>query len=110
MAKTLPATSPSDRCPTCGRKKKRSTDANARYWSLLFKIADQYKPDGQQFSAETWHLQCKAYWLGKVDVTLPDGSVVVSPKSTADLSVDEFSDYMTKVEAWAASRDVYLDE
>jgi hypothetical protein len=32
------------------------------------------------------------------------------PRSTADLSVDEFSDYMTAVEAWANARGVWLDE
>jgi hypothetical protein len=77
---------------------------------LLFKIADQYRPDGKQYSADVWHLQCRKYWLGCTDATLPSGDVLAIPNSTADLSVDEFSDYMTKVEAWAASRDVFLDE
>jgi len=32
------------------------------------------------------------------------------PKSTADLDVTEFADYMTAVEADLAEREVYLDE
>lgn len=105
-----PTTSRSDRCPTCGRRKKRSTDANARYWSLLYRIADQYRPDGQQFSAETWHLQARKYWLGCTDMKLPTGEVLSIPHSTAELSVEEFSDYMTQVEEWANNRGVFLDE
>jgi hypothetical protein len=107
---SLQTTSRSSRCPTCGRRRKRTTDANARYWLLLHKIADQYKPDGQQFGPQTWHLQCRKHWLGCDDATLPTGETMSIPRSTADLSVDEFSDYMTAVEAWANARGVWLDE
>jgi len=31
-------------------------------------------------------------------------------RSSADLDVDAFSDYMTKVEAWAAERGVFLED
>jgi hypothetical protein len=63
------------------------------------------------FGPQTWHLQCRKHWLGCDDATLPTGETMSIPRSTADLSVDEFSDYMTAVEAWAnARRNVYLDE
>jgi hypothetical protein len=107
---SLQTISRSSRCPTCGRRRKRTTDANARYWLLLHKISDEYRPDGQQFSAKTWHLQCRKHWLGCDDATLPTGETMSIPRSTADLSVDEFSDYMTAVEAWANARGVWLDE
>jgi hypothetical protein len=32
------------------------------------------------------------------------------PESTADLDVPEFSDYLTKCEAWAAERDIYAED
>jgi len=45
-----------------------------------------------------------------VDFPLPNGKVLAIPKSTADLDVNEFADYMTAVEADLAERDIFLDE
>lgn len=104
------ARSPSDRCPKCGRRPKRSSEQSRRYWKLVYRVADEYLPDGQRFSARVWHEQFKAYWLGCDEMALPDGRTMVIPKSTADLSVDEFSDFMTAVESWAASRNVFLED
>lgn len=100
----------SDRCPTCHRKHKRSTEANRRYWLLLHVIADKVKPDGKQYSADTWHTYWKLHLLGGNDVTMPNGKVVVIPNSSADLDKSEFHDYVCKVEAWANGRGVFLDE
>lgn len=96
------------RCPACGRKQKRSHDANAYYWSLLHEIADKVQPSGNAYSADTWHQYAKSRWLGADDVTLPNGKTLTVPHSTANLSVDEFNDYITKLEAWANERGVYL--
>ena len=100
--------SPPNRCPTCGRRHRRSNPANSRYWSLLHAIADKVKPAGVSFSADSWHQYCKSRWLGCDDVPLPNGKVLTIPKSTAALDVAEFGEYMDKVEAWAAERDVWL--
>ena len=98
------------RCPTCKRRHKRSTEANARYWLLLHLIAEKCKPaEGALFAADTWHLYFKSRFLGADEVELPNGKVMVIPHSSADLPVDAFTDYQTKVEAWAAERDIYLD-
>lgn len=99
-----------DRCPTCGRRHKRSTEANRYYWLLLHKIAEGVKPDGQVYSADTWHQYWKLKLLGGDDITLPNGKVIVMPKSSADLDKDEFMEYVDQIEAWAAERGVYLDE
>lgn len=99
-----------DRCPKCHRKLKRSNQANSRYWLLLHLIADKVKPEGNQYSAETWHCWAKLKWLGGDDVKLPNGKVIVMPKSSADLDKSEFHDYAEKVELWAGERGVYLDE
>lgn len=100
----------SDRCPTCKRKRTRSHVANARYWLLLHRMAEQLKPQGHIYSAESWHLWCKSRFLGCDDTVLPNGKTIVIPRSTAALDTAEFSDYMTQVEVWAGERDVYLDE
>jgi hypothetical protein len=100
----------SDRCPVCGRKTKRSTEANRRLWLIYHLIADKIKPGGKSYSADQWHLYMKSRFLGADDVPLPNTKVLVVPRSTADLSSDAFHDYATQVETWAAERDVYLDE
>jgi len=96
------------RCPTCHRLHRRSHAANARYWLLLHEIADQIQPAGVQYGAQTWHLEFKKRFLGCVDTKLPSGKTLSIPNSTADLDVAEFNDYMTRVEAFAAERNVYL--
>jgi hypothetical protein len=99
-----------DRCPTCHRKMTRSTEANRRYWALLHTMADRWKPNGQQFSAETWHLECKRRFLGCEETKLPSGRVFLIPNSTALLDSTMFSDYMTRVEAWANEHQIYLED
>lgn len=73
-------------------------------------MSEEYAPDGRHFSPEVWHEQFKRHWLGADDLRLPSGETLIRARSSADLSVEEFSAYMDQVEAWAASRDVYLDE
>lgn len=99
-----------DRCPTCKRKVRRSNAANAHYWLLLHMVADKLKPNGEQYSAETWHHWAKLKWLGGDDVKLPNGKVIVVPKSSAELGKDEFHEYVFQVESWANEHGVYLDE
>ena len=98
------------RCPTCKRVQKRSTEANRRYWLIIHLIADKVKPDGQEFAPETWHQWAKLRWLGGDDVKLPNGKVIVVPKSSAELGKDEFHEFVCNVEEWALDRGVVLDE
>ena len=95
-----------DRCPTCGRKHRRSNPANARYWALLHECAAKLA-DGK-YSAEQFHTYYKSRFLGCDDVPMPNGKTLTIPRSTANLDVPEFSEYMDKVEADAAQRGVFL--
>jgi hypothetical protein len=99
-----------ERCPTCKRKMKRSSEANRRYWLLLHMAAQKLKPEGVQYSAETFHVYYKLRFLGGDDIKLPNGKVIVMPKSSADLDKTEFHDYVTQVEQDLNERGVYLDE
>jgi hypothetical protein len=100
-----------DRCPTCHRKKKRSSQANARYWALVYKIAENVRVGADIFSGKAWHLHFKSKFLGCDDIPMPDGTVMTVARSSADEDSPEFAEYMTKVEAWAATEhNVYLDE
>ena len=99
-----------ERCPTCHRRHKRSNPQNARYWLLLHAIADKLRPNGEEFSAESYHEFFKSRFLGSEDVRLPNGKTIQIRHSTTDLEVPEFSDYFEKVSAWAAERDVWLED
>lgn len=97
-------------CPTCGKRATRSSDANKRYWAIIQKVSENIKPNGQQFSIESWHEYMKAKFLGMQEFELPSGQTLVRANSSAVLDVGEFNDYMTKVEAWATENGVWLEE
>mgnify|MGYP000897649738 FL=1 len=64
--------------------------------------------NGQRHSAEAFHLYYKSRFLGCDDVRLPNGRTLAIPRSSADLDVAEFGEYLDKVQADAAERGVYL--
>ena len=97
------------RCPCCGRKQQRTPEQNRAYWPLLHEIADRLRPQGQAYSAETWAEYFKERFLGAEEVKLPNGKVKRITRSTADLDVDEFSDYLTQVQVWASEHGVTSD-
>lgn len=72
-------------------------------------MAERLRPSGQQFSAESYHEYFKSKFLGRDELKLPNGEIMLITKSTANLDVEQFSDYYTKVEVDAAERGVYLD-
>jgi hypothetical protein len=73
-------------------------------------MSEVIQPKGVVYSAETWHLWAKSKFLGCDEAKMPNGKTLLLPKSTADLDVGEFNDYMTAVEAWANERDCYLED
>lgn len=89
---------------------RRNTEQNRMYWSLVHLVAEKIKPNGQTFSPDSWHLFLKSRFLGCDDERLPNGKVLTIPKSSADLDVAEFSAFLDQVQAWAAERDVYLED
>lgn len=88
--------------------RKRSVEQNNRYWAILTDIAEQVKPD-REYSPETWHEYFKAKFIGK-DTMIIDGEPVLVQKTTTNLRVLEFGDYMTQVEAWAVDHNVRFYE
>ena len=98
------------RCPACGRKEIRSSEANRRYWALLHLIAERVKPEGVEYSAETWHLYFKQKILGNVETKLPNGKIIQVPQTTTVLDTSQFHDFSEQVQAWAANRGVFLPE
>jgi hypothetical protein len=98
------------RCPACGRREKRSSEQNKRYWAIVSELSTNCHPAGATYGIRAWHTWLKSHFLGCEDMLLPNGAVLTEPHSSADLEPEEFSDFMTKVEAWAAERGVFLSE
>lgn len=82
-------------------RRKRTKAQNRRYWGngVLSQIAQQAVVNGKQYDAEVWHELLKRKFIGVIE--LPDGSV--QGKSSTDLTTTEFSDFCTRVEAYAAT-------
>lgn len=62
------------------------------------------------YAAESYHEFYKQKLLGADEVSLPNKKTTLITRSTADLDTAEFAEYVEKVEADLAERDVYLDE
>jgi NinB protein len=80
-------------------KDKRSQERNRLYWSTLGEIAESAIVNDQKFGAESWHEFFKRYYIGCDE--LPGGGVI--GMSTTKLSIVEFSEYVDKVQAYAAT-------
>lgn len=80
-------------------KDKRHSQQNRLYWALLKQVSEQAMVDGRRYSDEVWHEQFKRLLLGLVD--LPGGQK--AGESTTKLNVSEFSEYVNKVTAYAAT-------
>jgi len=81
-------------------KSKRSLDQNRRYFgpAVLGAIAEQAWVGGRQYDKAVWHEQFKRQFIGVIE--LPHGATMAM--SSSDLSVEEFSQFMQQVEAYAA--------
>lgn len=81
---------------------KRSHEQNRRYWSLLNEISEGLPVQGVNHSAEVWHAYFRSRFIGCEEIKMPNGKVFEQPISTTTLDVGAFSEYMTRIEAWAA--------
>ncbi|NMG64360.1 recombinase [Azoarcus indigens] len=84
--------------------RKRNAEQNRFYWgAVLTTIAEQGWVDGRRYDKDVWH-EMFARRFGVCDeVVLPDGEIVTRRKSTTQMTVGEFSEYLAKVQAYAAS-------
>jgi len=82
---------------------RRSPDQNKLLWALLTEVSQHVVVSGKKFSTEAWHEYLKGVLLGFDEILLPDGTTRQIPLSTAGLDVAEFSEYIERIYAWAAS-------
>jgi hypothetical protein len=77
---------------------KRSGEQNRLYWSVLTEIAEAVEIEGKRFSKEAWHEHFRSEFLPKQES--PSGLVAVS---TSQMTKQQFTDYVTRVQAYAAN-------
>ena len=94
---------PSDKCPTCHRPFKRSNSQNAYLWGVIYKHIGEYTGH----SSEEVHEFCKARFLPRSFVVI-GGVEMPSIKSTTQLTVPEFSEYVDRVTAFAGELGIEL--
>ena len=85
-------------------ERQRNAAQNRFYWGAVLKqITEQAWVNGRQFDKDTWHEYfARAYGVCE-EMTLPDGEIIVRRKSTAAMSVGEFSAYLEQIQAHAAA-------
>ncbi|MBN3757198.1 recombinase [Paraburkholderia sp. Tr-20389] len=83
-------------------ERQRNAQQNKFYWGAVLKqIAEQAWIDGKQFDKDTWH-EYFARKYGVLDeLILPDGEIITRRKSTTQMSVGEFSEYLNRIQAHA---------
>lgn len=100
------------RCQTCGRKPPRSNPQNNRLHKLFTLLQDNVtsKEDNLFHHREWWKVRLKDKYLGYNEYINEAGKEECRLKSTAELTVEEFNEFMAKVERYCAIRGVYLQD
>lgn len=90
---------------------RRSTDANAMMWALLFDIAAQVEWHGQRLTAEDWKQMFSAALRRQRVVPAIDGhGFVVLGQRTSKMTKAEFADLLELILAFGAERGVVWTE
>lgn len=88
----------------------RNLNQNALYWKWLSLMADHFneKSLSHHYTKEEMHDLMRHLYLGYEDIKVGNTIIKGQLKSTADLDRSEMSEYMQKIEAWAAQHDLLL--
>jgi hypothetical protein len=90
-------------------KPKRSVSANALYWKWMDQMAKHFSKRAGPFTREDMHDIMRHEHLGYEEAR-KIGSTWIKEglRSTTKLSVSEFCEYMTRIDAWALDQGVHL--
>lgn len=85
--------------------KGRSLSANAYLWVIYEAIGEWCGHNKEEI-----HVFMKAQFLPLQEVALPTGELVKMIGSTRKLSTEQFSEYVSRVKAWAAGNGCYVPD
>jgi hypothetical protein len=86
-------------------ERKRHAEQNRYYWGVvLHQIAEHAEVEGKRYGKDVWHEFFVRQFSLCDEATLPDGEIVARRKSTTQMSVGSFSDYIDAVQAYAVTR------
>ena len=91
------------------RPPKRSLDQNRYYWAILGDISEQVVP-GRDYEPSVWHEYLRSLYLPERMIELPDGSLKMLEPSTAELRVNQFTEYLENVIKLALENGVKFSE
>ena len=83
-------------------ERKRNVEQNKKLHAMLKDIAENAWWDGKQYPMEFWKEYYRRRFLLKDEFETPDGEIVHTYWSTADLSVKRFSEFIESIHAEAA--------
>jgi len=87
-------------------KKNRSGAQNRCFHGWMRAIAQWHREaTGSLMDQKAWKLWFKRSLIGYEVVDLPDGQQETHLRSTKDLSVAEFAEVLTQIDAWGADQD-----
>lgn len=79
-------------------KKSRSVEQNKRLHKLLSIIVENAWVGGRQYDLETWKEHFRRAYIGTEEYVLPSGEIQQRGISTTTLSVEEFTEFMDRIE------------
>lgn len=87
-----------------GHRKQRSNPQNRYYWGVVIPyVINMFQENGTPTDGDNVNHYLKRHVGNLMEpIITPDGDRVLFVRSSADLSVQEFEDYMTIVRAWSA--------
>ena len=87
---------------TCDRhREKRSTSANALYWTWLTTLAKHFSRKGNVFTKDDMHDLMRHRFLGYEAKTIGKTEIQPQLKSTAELDTAQMLEFMQKIDSWA---------
>jgi hypothetical protein len=93
-------------------RKRRSDRQNRYYWGAFMQpFADYLSAQGETVTADEVHSMFKAKFLRSTVIDRKTGEAIgVKVKSTAELSTEEFNEYLDKVGMWLSERGFQVPE
>lgn len=84
-------------------KSKRTNDQNKLLHAILTEIAENAYVNGRKYSVEAWKEFYRQKFIGTEEVELPSGERQERGVSTTTLSVQEFTEFVNKIQVHAVT-------